>query len=291
MRFLNVFFEAVDFSWADVGRFVSRPSSWVSLTLATIAATFSLVPDVSRAAPIDPDFIVADYRATSSLSVSLVSAVFLDSGADARDAIDFDQQYGFYYDSAEYESGGGTSASAGSRMDNSVGGANRSVISEGHASAANPYSASGYQAFGPWGWFNYGTEDILLTLDYAIETEFETNVYDPLRGSAEAGLVGWSNNTLRFSQFNVDDYYTGRDDHALLRSIVRTDGNANGTYSAILGEDHFLDVYWELSSGGVAEYTEIPSVPLPSSFPLLLLSFGVLALGASHKKRLDAAPK
>jgi hypothetical protein len=264
--------------------FLKTSSAGLHLFALALSLAALLPPGEARGAT-----VAAEYRAHAGVSVTISSARYVGSGADAFGALR-GGTWGDMGDAGDYEAGAG-------RVSTSVEGLNVlwaadgsppprrigiSATATGHADAANPYSASGL------GWYDLplysysragcadgGCENIALTLDYRIDIATETSINDPLRGTA------WADAEAFLAIDYSEDYSS---DWGETEVEVHTDESVSGTYDITMtpGSIFALDLYI-LRVQGEANYTEVAAMPLPAGLPMLLAS--VLAFGALARRR------
>lgn len=256
------------------------------------AAVFAVAgPLAGNAAPI------SEYSSSAKIYVSLSSATYVDSGADALTGLTL----GFWQDENDFGSwhaGTGTHsfASIGHTDPDALWSKDYGLKVEGDASADEPYSESWAGGWVTPAWFYQSGcyeevgyfpscssfEPIRLTFDYIVETSEVTSVIDAATGTARASadaILGFKE--LVPGEFWGVDYDFGVE-------------NGTGTYSVDLmaGRGIGLDLYIR-SVSGRADFTApspapiaAPSpVPLPAGGLLLLSGFaGLMALRRSENR-------
>ncbi|MEO9948932.1 MAG: hypothetical protein ABJE99_07020 [Roseobacter sp.] len=261
----------------------------------------SLLAGLLTASASTASTIVSQYDAFASISVSITSATFEHSGADALPALS-NRHWDDGVDSGTATSGSGQllRTRSGNPGVQGVSSYSASMSVSGHASPTETFSLS---AIGDYilPTFYYGhscsrsstvncadIDRVMLELSFEVETRVTTEVFDPLTGDASAHASAF----LGFEYF-LGQYQSSTADGWDFR--VDASGNSlfSGSYSLALEADSSLGLMLYFPSvRGNASYTahSAPStVPLPPATPLL--ASGVLLLGLMSKRGGSARKK
>ncbi|MEP0964102.1 MAG: hypothetical protein ABJG75_20100 [Roseobacter sp.] len=259
----------------------------------------SLLAGLLTASASTASTIVSQYEAFASISVSITSATFENSGADALPALSNSSDWSDISDSGWFVSGTGQEFPGGGGFGyprTPVGSASsytKTGFVNGYATPTETFGSSGRADYLTPS-FDYGhscttsstvncadIDRVMLELSFEVETRATAEVFDPLTGDASA----------RASAFLGLEYFLGPNQRRTMDGWdFRVDASGNslfsGSYSLAMeaGSSLGMGVYIH-SVWGSASYTAHPApstVPLPPATPLL--ASGMLLLGLMSKR-------
>ncbi|MEP0964101.1 MAG: hypothetical protein ABJG75_20095 [Roseobacter sp.] len=261
----------------------------------------SLLAGLLTASASTASTIVSQYDAFASISVSITSATFENSGADALSALS-SGYWGDSFDSAANAFGSGQQLRARSVNPGTSGVSsyNAAMSVSGHASPTETFGFSSISDY-TMPTFYYGhscttsstvncadIDRVMLELSFEVETRVTTEVFDPLTGDASAHASAFLG-----VEYFLGQYQAGATDGWDFRIDASGNSFFSGSYSLALDADSSLGLILSFPQvSGNASYTaySAPStVPLPPATPLL--ASGVLLLGLMSKRGGSARKK